>query len=99
MLLLPLKPSVRYDLAAALAKWLDCDEQQVSFQPTHPLQLIVPKPEFRSAACRNELLRLQSLRNDVTDCFLKAYSHKHALEERALEDAAEYHAVLLEFER
>jgi len=99
MLLLPLKPSVRYDLAAALAKWLDCDEQQVSFQPTHPLQFVVPKPDFRAAACRNELVRLQSLRNDVTECFLKAHSHKHALEERALEDAMEYHAVLLEFEK
>jgi hypothetical protein len=99
MLVLPLKPSVRYDLATALASWLDDSEAQVAFVPTNPLQLVVPKPEFSSAACGAELTRLQSLRNCLCDVLLKPQSHKHAIEERGIEDCFEYHAVLLEFEK
>jgi hypothetical protein len=99
MLILPLKPAVRYDLSLALAKWLDDDDLQVSFQPANPLQFILPKPDFSSTACRQDLIRLQSLRNCISDCILKPGSHVHALEERALEDLQEYHAVLLEFEK
>jgi BRO1-like domain len=99
MLLLPLKPCVRYDLMEALSKWLDSDTQQVTFAPNNPLQWVVPKPTFSSLACRNELMRLQSLRNSMGETLLKPLSHRAALEENALDDAQEYHAVLLEFEK
>ena len=99
MLVLPLKSCVRYDLATALATWLDDDAAQVGFVPTNPLQFIVPKPDFTSIACRNDLMRLQSLRNCLCDIFLKSQSHKHALEENGLNDCYEYHAALLEFEK
>lgn len=99
MLILPLKAAVRYDLSTALAQWLDDASQQVSFQPMNPLQFILPKPDFGSAAVREELMRLQSLRNCLTDCLLKAGSHKAALDDNALPDGHEYHAVLLEFEK
>ena len=98
MLILPLKPAVRYDLQSALARWLDSDHH-IAFEPKNPLQFILPKPEFSSAACRNELLRVQALRNSLSDSFLKPNSHKAALEEGALEDSHEYHAILLEFEK
>lgn len=99
MLVLPLKPCVRYDLATALATWLDDPSAQVAFVPTNPLQLVVPKPEFSSSQCRDDLTRLQSLRNCLCDVLIKPNSHKHALEERGYEDCLEYHAVLLEHER
>jgi hypothetical protein len=100
MLVLPLKPSVRFDLATALATWLDDSSAQVAFVPTNPLQLVTPKPDFSSIACREDLTRLQSLRNCLSDIFLKANeSHKHAIEERGIEDSYEYHAVVLEFEK
>ena len=98
MLVLPLKPAVRFDLHAALAKWLDSDHC-VSFEPKNPLQFVLPKPDFASEACREDLLRLQALRNCISDCFRKHNSHKSAMEEGALEDAHEYHAILLEFEK
>ena len=44
-------------------------------------------------------MRLQALRNCLSDCLLKPNSHKSAMEEGALEDAHEYHAILLEFEK
>ena len=99
MLILPLKPAVRGDVQNTLGTWLDSDEQQVSFEFSDPLQFVMPKPDFSAAACRNDLLRLQSLRNCLSDAFLKAQSHKAALEENALPDAYEYHAALLEFEK
>lgn len=99
MLILPLKAAVRFDLSTALAKWLDDSSLQNCFQPMNPLQFVLPKPDFGSAACRQELMRLQSLRNCLTDCLLKADSHKCALEEGALDDCHEYHAILLEFEK
>jgi hypothetical protein len=99
MLVLPLKPCVRYDLATALATWLDDADAQVAFVPTNPLQLVVPKPEFTSSQCREDLTRLQSLRNCLCEVFIKPTSHKHALEERGYEDSHDYHATLLEFER
>lgn len=98
MLILPLKPGVRYDLGAALGRWLDSDAQ-VSFAPTNPLQFVLPKPDFSSEQCRADLLRLSSLRHALTDVFLKPASHKHALEDGAMDDCHEYHAVLLEFEK
>lgn len=99
MLVLPLKPCSRYDLSLALAEWLDNPDMQVSFQPSNALQFVLPKPPFSSMDCRDDLTRLQSLRNSLSDVFLKSTSHKHALEENALEDAQEYHACLLEFEK
>lgn len=101
MLILPLKPAVRYELSTALAKWLDDGSQQVSytFTPANPLQFILPKPDFGSQACRSDLMRLQSLRNCLSDCLLKPGSHKAALDDNALDDGREYHAALLEFER
>ena len=99
MLILPLKPAVRADVQNTLGTWLDSDDQQTSFESSNPLQFVVPKPEFGSAACRNDLVRLQSLRNCLSDTFLKAQSHKAALEENALPEAYEYHAALLEFEK
>jgi hypothetical protein len=98
MLILPLKPAVRYDIFNALAKWLDSDHH-ISFELKNPLQFILPKPEFCSVACRDELMRLQGLRNSLSDTLLKASSHKSAMEEGAFEDLHEYHAVLLEFEK
>jgi hypothetical protein len=99
MLVLPLKAAVRFDLHAALATWLDDSEQQVSFQPTNPLEFVVPKPDFDSAACHTDLVRLQSLRHCLSDALLKPASHQSALEENALADCHEYHAALLEFEK
>jgi len=102
MLTIPLKAGVRFDLAKALGDWLDNDEQQVSFQtaPSNPLQIMVlPKPDFSSAACQSDLKRITSLRNCLTDVLLKADSHASALEEGAMDDAMEYHAILLEFEK
>lgn len=98
MLVLPLKPAERYDIFTALAQWLDSDHH-ISFEPRNPLQFILPKPEFCSVACRDELLLLQSLRNHISDALLKTGSHKSAVEEGALEDLEQYHAVLLEFEK
>jgi hypothetical protein len=98
MLILPLKPAVRFDLQTALSKWLDSD-QEVSFQPSNPLQFVLPKPDLSAAACREDLLRLQSLRNCVTDVLLKRDSHRAALEDDGLADCHEYHATLLEFEK
>jgi hypothetical protein len=71
MLVLPLKPALRFDLQTALALWLDNSDQQVTFEPANPLQFVVPKPEFSAAACRLDLVRLQSLRNCVSDALLK----------------------------
>ena len=107
MLILPLKPAVRAELQNTLGTWLDSDEQQASFDVmtssfsnnSDPLPFVMPKPDFSSAACRKDLMRLQSLRNCLSDTFLKAQSHKAALEESAMTDAYEYHAALLEFEK
>ena len=99
MLVLQLKPAVRYDIMAALAQWLDSDHH-ISFDNLrNPLQFVLPKPEFSSVACREELLRLQALRNSLSDTLLKPSSHKSAMEEGAFEDLHEYHATLLEFEK
>lgn len=101
MLVIPLKSTARVDLLKVLGSWLDNDDQQVSFQTlSNPLQLVTPKPDFGSAACHEDLMRLSSLRNCLADgCFLKQDSHSAALEESGLDDAYEYHAALLQFER
>ena len=99
VLVIPLKAAVRFDMAKALGDWLDNDEQQVSFQPSNPLQLVTPKPDFGSTACRDDLIRFASLRNCLSDALLKAQSHIAALKDGALDDCHEYHAALLEFER
>lgn len=49
--------------------------------------------------CRQDLVRLASLRNCLSEALLKSLSHAAALKEGALEDSHEYHAALLEFER
>lgn len=99
MLIIPLKAAIRFDLAKALGEWLDDDEAQVSYQPSNPLQMVLPKPDFSSAACQSDLMRIASLRNCLTDILLKADSHASALEEGGMDDLMEYHAVLLEFEK
>lgn len=99
MLILPLKPAVRADVQNSLGQWLDSDDQQVSFDPSNPLQFVMPKPAFGSQDCQADLLRLQSLRNCLSDTLLKPGSHKAALEEGAMADCLEYHAALLEFEK
>ena len=93
MLVIPLKCTPRYDLREPLAKWLDGDP---AF-PANPLTLTVLRPEFKSCACRQELIRLASLRNCLSDSIAKPNSHKVALEDMALQDCHEYHAALLEF--
>ena len=98
MLFLPLKPAVDFNIQKALSDWLDGD-QQVSFQPTNPLQIVLPKPDYVSAKCREELLRIQALRTCLSNSLLKPNSLRAALEDNALEDCYEYHAVLLEFEK
>jgi hypothetical protein len=105
MLILPLKPAVRADVQNTLATWLDSEDQQVSFatpsssSAADPLPFVLPKPAFTSAQCKDDLIRLQSLRNCLSDSLLKADSHKAALEENALQDLYEYHAAVLEFEK
>ena len=100
MLVLPLKPALRYDIMTALANWLDSDHH-ISFDDMkNPLQFILPKPEFCSVACRDELLRLQSLRNSISDSMTRPDAHAAALHNSSVwEDIHEYHAVLLEFEK
>mmetsp|Transcript_25295 Transcript_25295/g.70859 ORF Transcript_25295/g.70859 Transcript_25295/m.70859 type:complete len:383 (+) Transcript_25295:185-1333(+) len=94
---MPLKAPVRCDLVQPLAKWLDGDMQN-SFEPTNPLQLVVPKPDFKSSACLSDLKRLAALRNCLSESLLD--SHKSAIEEHnALRDCHDYHATLLEFEK
>lgn len=99
MLILPIKACLRYDLSTALADWLDDPNQQVKYDSSNPLEFVLPKPSFTSSDCRNDLLRLQSLRNAITEVLTKPNSHQHAMEEGGLEDVQEYHACLLEFER
>ena len=99
MLVLPLKPALRFELGSALQKWLDDPSLHVAFQPSNPLQFILPKPDFTSAACKNDLQRLQSLRHCLSDCLLKPEAHANALDDNAIDDCQEYHAVLLEFEK
>jgi BRO1-like domain len=109
MLILPLKVGVRYDLSAALARWLDngttsfaAGTSSCNHTMMNPLQFILPKPDFTSGQCRMELLRLQGLRNCLTDALLKPDAHTSALMDssnNALTDCYEYHAVLLEFEK
>lgn len=84
----------------ALANWLDSDHH-ISFDDLkNPLQFILPKPEFCSVACRDDLLRLQSLRNSVSEIITRPDSHAAALNNSGVwEDLHEYHAVLLEFEK
>jgi hypothetical protein len=57
------------------------------------------KPNFHSVDCQKELTRLTSLRNCLCDAITKSESHKHALDEFALQDCHEYHAALLAFEK
>ncbi|GKY96313.1 hypothetical protein MPSEU_000591000 [Mayamaea pseudoterrestris] len=99
MLTLPLKACSHYELSKALSDWLDDPNQQVTFDSSNPLEFVLPKPSFTSSDCRNELLRLQALRNAATEVLTKSNSHQHATEEGGLEDLQEYHACLLQFEQ
>jgi hypothetical protein len=109
MLILPLKACVRTDVHESLGRWLDSDEQQVSYDNPTPtnansdspcdLQFVLPKPDLSAAACRKDLLRLQSLRQALSDALRKPASHAAAHQEGALPDALDYHATLLAFER
>jgi hypothetical protein len=68
--------------------------------PSAPPGLFLPpKPTYTSQQCSMELKRVQSVRNCITDGILQANSHSLALDENALRDCYEYHAILLEFEK
>lgn len=97
--ILPLKAPVRHNLVQPLSAWLDSEDQGVSYgnNDDNDLTWVVPKPEFWSTDCREEILRLAALRNDLSENLQD--SHKSSLESRALEDCQEYHATLLEFEK
>jgi hypothetical protein len=92
MLVIPLKCAPRYDLREPLALWLDRDPT-----PANPLELVHPRPDFKSCNCRDDIVRLASIRNCLSASITKPLSHKVALEEFALQDCHEYHAALLEF--
>jgi BRO1-like domain len=64
-----------------------------------PGMLVPPKPNYKSHQCYKELQRLQSVRNCIADCILQSNSHAVAMDENALRDCYEYHAILLEFEQ
>jgi hypothetical protein len=99
MFVLPLKTGPRVDVRSALIAWLD-DPVDPSTDARHnPLDFILPKPKYRSSQIAGELMRLQSLRNDLLLSLPKPSAHAHALANRGLEDAMEYHATLLAFER
>jgi hypothetical protein len=92
MLVLPLKTTSRYeDFAKDIAHWLDNADLQVSFATTNPLEFVVPKPDLSSCDCWDDLVRAQSLRNDLGS--FGAYQLVH------LDDAREYHACLVTMER
>mmetsp|Transcript_16438 Transcript_16438/g.33674 ORF Transcript_16438/g.33674 Transcript_16438/m.33674 type:complete len:403 (-) Transcript_16438:206-1414(-) len=55
-------------------------------------------PHYTSDQCRDDLLRLSSLRNCLADSICTNRGHAAALSGRALEDLWEYHACLLEAE-
>lgn len=97
MLVIPLKCSPRYDLREPLARWLDGNSSTDNV--ANPLALISLRPDFKSHECRQELIRLASLRNCLSDSIMKPTSHKVSLEEMALQDCHEYHAALFEFIR
>lgn len=95
MLIIPLKCAPRYDLREPLAQWLDGGDS--SSPAANPLGFVTLRPDFKSTDCRQELVRLASLRNCLSESIAKPNSHKVALEEMALQDCHEYHAALLEF--
>lgn len=98
MFVLPLKTGPRVDIQSALTKWLDDPHDPSTDMAHHPLDFILPKPKYRSAQIAPELMRLQSLRNDLLLSLPKPEAHAHALADRGLEDAMEYHASVLAFE-
>ena len=91
-LIIPLKASPRYDLKEPLIIWLDGSSGDSGVSPMKYVSL---KPNFRSVDCQKDLTRLSSLRNCLSNAITKAQSHKHALDEFALQDCHEYHAALL----
>ena len=101
---IPLKALTRYDLKAPLTKWLDgaspsnTSLDSVAAVCISPMEYVSLKPNFHSVDCQKELTRLTSLRNCLSDAIPKAESHKHALDDFALQDCHEYHAALLAFE-
>jgi hypothetical protein len=92
MLVIPLKCAPRYDLREPIAQWLDRDTALAD-----PLELVHLRPDFKSCDCRDDIVRLASIRNCLSASIVKPLSHKVALEEFALQDCHEYHAALLEF--
>ena len=97
-LVIPLKVPPRFDVIAPLSRWLDDGTQQVGFQVANPLQLVVPKPDFKSYQCQKELKRLAALRNCLSESLMD--SHMSAIQDdNALTDCYEFHATLLEFEK
>lgn len=97
MLVIPLKCPPRFDLREPLAKWLDGGSSSCNDSPANPLAMTILRPDFKSCSCRDELVRLASLRNCLSESIAKPNSHKVALEEMALQDLHEYHAALVEF--
>lgn len=96
MLVIPLKCAPRYDLREPLSRWLDGYPPGTTVV-ANPLEFVHLRPDFRSCDCREDIIRLASIRNCLSDSIAKPLSHKVALEDFALQDCHEYHAALLEF--
>jgi BRO1-like domain len=99
MFVLPLKTGPRVDIRSALVQWLDDPVDPSTDLRHNPLDFVLPKPKYRSGQIAGELMRLQGLRNDLLLSLPKPNAHAHALANRGLTDAMEYHATLLAFER
>lgn len=103
MLLLPLKPAVRYEISLALAQWLESDTSNLvptAIEDGQLPALVVPKPTYGAVTIRSELLRLQGIRNSLCDALRRSNSHKSAMTEfNGVADLMEYHAILVEFEK
>jgi len=96
MLIIPLKVPVKTDLKAPLVAWLDAPPDYELF--ANPMAFTCLKPSFTSAHCYKDVTRLASLRNCLADAIMKPMSHRHALDDMALSDLHEYHAVLRIFQ-
>ena len=95
--IIPLKAPLKVDIKKPLVDWLDEPPDYEAF--ANPLAFVCVKPSFTSADCLKEITRLASLRNCLADAITKSSSHRHALDEFALQDSHEYHAALMAFQQ
>lgn len=82
MLVIPLKVTKRYDMSPPLSAWID-DNKNLKATSHH---------------CKEDLLRLSSIRNCISSSICQYYAHKKAISDNAMKDSIEYHAILLECE-